>query len=263
MICPNCSAEYESFHLFCHQCGCALPQPQDSQPAAEELETETVPAADTAPVPDEPVIIDGDYSELYSVTPVSQKKGRHWPAVVIMAILTAIGIGLFFVIPMPQTDTPSQNSCYIIENGVLDFYEMYYTGGSTLTVPETVDGQTVTALADYCFMDCDSLTEIILPDTLESVGECAFFECSNLRGIKIPDNVSEIGDWAFEDCTALEAVSIPSSVMKVGKGAFDGCDKLRHLFYSGNGERWFELYPKYINEEVSVYAADGIYTYDD
>lgn len=256
MICPNCSTEYESFHLFCHHCGCALPQQPDV--AAQEPEAEILSATELiadeleAPQFEEPII-----------STSAPAKGRHWPAVAIMSILTAIGLFLFYMLPLPQSDGPIDGSCYIIENGVLDFYEMYYTGGSTLTVPETVDGQTVTALADYCFMDCDSLTEIILPDTLETVGECAFFDCSNLRGMKIPANVSEIGDWAFEDCTALEAVSIPASVTKVGKGTFDGCDKLRYLFYSGNGDRWFELYPEYISEEVCVYAADGIYSYND
>ncbi len=71
------------------------------------------------------------------------------------------------------------------------------------------------------FYKCSSISEIILPNSLESIGIRSFYGCVSIREIAIPDNVRSIGDDAFFGCTNLENVSMNSSI-SVGMQAFYG-----------------------------------------
>ena len=59
-----------------------------------------------------------------------------------------------------------------------------YTGtASSLVIPETVDGFTVTAVGASAFEGNTALHEIDLPDTITAIGSRAFKNCSNLSGM--------------------------------------------------------------------------------
>lgn len=187
----------------------------------------------------------------------SPKRGSHRAPIAILMALSILGIILFFAIPMAETigETP----WFRVANGTLYFDSSKYSGGSELTVPEVVDGQTVTAIGRQAFEDCTALTTVILPDTILSIDYAAFSGCTSLRGIFIPAGVTTIGDHAFADCVKLEAITIPASVDSIGDGAFDGCEKLRHIFFVGEFIRWQTLYSGHISPETYVYCADGTY----
>lgn len=78
-----------------------------------------------------------------------------------------------------------------------------YAIEGTVEIPSELDGFTVTEIADQGFYECNSVDEIILPDTLKTIGEEAFQYCRNLPIILIPDSVESIGDRAFEGCEML------------------------------------------------------------
>lgn len=197
--------------------------------------------------------------------PPAPKQGRHWVPIVIMVMLCAFGIGLFFALPgSPNTPTSvsvpeSETPWFSISGGTLSFHKGLYHGDSKLVVPETVNGEAVLGLSAGCFEGCDQLTEIILPESLESIGADAFKECTALRGIYIPDSVIWIGSEAFAGCTALEAVRLNRSVESIGAGAFSGCYKLYYIYYNGFYKVWAELYPEYINPYTGIFCEDGSY----
>lgn len=184
--------------------------------------------------------------------------------VLIMAAMLVVGTILYLLIPLDY-DTETLDTSYVSEgcfdlvDGMLYFYPEDYTGGRVLTVPETIGGETVTAIGDYCFWGCDWLTTIILPETVTYIGEYAFAECASLRGMDIPIGVTEIGYCAFWACTELEAVYIPSSVTAVGEDAFDECYSLRYIFYNGYFEDWDSMYSEYISPFTFVICNDGDY----
>ena len=89
----------------------------------------------------------------------------------------------------------SQNSDFVIENGVLRLYKG--PGG-----------------------------DVVIPEGVTLIGRGAFSGCTSLTNVVIPGSVTEIGDWAFEDCAGLTSVVIPDSVTAIGEGAFSGCKKL-------------------------------------
>lgn len=224
MFCPNCGTACGEEQRFCIHCG------TDLHPEAGEV---IIPRS-------------------------AQKKGSRWVPILILVILSAVGIGVFFATsgpgnPMVQSDMP----WFSIKNGELHFDESLYTGGSEVTVPNQIGGATVLFLSDECFAYCDSIAEVHLPDSLLAIGYGSFEGCTALRGVYIPDSVTYIGDGAFYGCTALEAVCIPSSVNYIGSGAFDHCDKLFYIFYPGSIDDWALLYDEFINPYTGIYCEDG------
>lgn len=117
---------------------------------------------------------------------------------------------------------------------------------SRVTLPGSV-----TAIGDWAFLGCSSLTEINMPG-VTSIGYATFRRCNGLTEIEIPSAVSSIGDWAFSKCNslrrivlpaslkriglavfyedgALESVEIPNGVTSIGGHAFRGCTSLRSV----------------------------------
>ncbi len=56
------------------------------------------------------------------------------------------------------------------------------------------------------FMDCTSLKELNLPETLEYIGDMAFVGCSNLETILLPESISDYGSNVFAQCSGLNKV---------------------------------------------------------
>lgn len=110
----------------------------------------------------------------------------------------------------------------------------------------------ITAIPDFCFQSCTSLSSVTLPSTLTAIGQEAFNGCKVLTSIDIPSSVTvipnncfnncekltsvtlperltSIGDYAFAHCLALEGLQIPSTVNTMGGNVFLGCSKLLTL----------------------------------
>ena len=72
-----------------------------------------------------------------------------------------------------------------------------YTGNeSSVKIPDSINGRSVTKIGEYAFEEKQSLTEVILPNKLESIGDFAFFGCIKLKKLDIPQTVKEIGQNA-------------------------------------------------------------------
>ena len=72
-----------------------------------------------------------------------------------------------------------------------------YTGNeSSIKIPDSINGRSVTKIGEYAFEEKQSLTEVILPNKLESIGDFAFFGCIKLKKLDIPQTVKKIGQNA-------------------------------------------------------------------
>ena len=102
-----------------------------------------------------------------------------------------------------------------------------YTGpGGDITIPDTLNGLTVTALGHYAFSGSSGLTTVVIPDSVTSIEWYVFRFCYNLTSIIIPNSVTSVGNGAFYDCTGLTSVNIPESVTSLSSVAFYGCSGL-------------------------------------
>lgn len=115
-----------------------------------------------------------------------------------------------------------------------------------------VFGGDVTKIGDNAFENCETLTDIMIPETVETIGDYAFAGCTSLGAyiphasktskapaktpsrsgettIVIPEGVTSIGDYAFKDCESLTSIIIPDSVTSIGDGAFERCTNLSDI----------------------------------
>ena len=187
-----------------------------------------------------------------------EKKGTHRVPLLILLGLSLLGIALFFLFPKETVAPPESDAPWFsVSRGELTFHEFRYDGGSTVEVPATVDGQTVTGLAQDCFWDCDEIATVILPNTVTSIGDYAFSDCDALKAIELPDGVTIIGWEAFAGCPELEALRIPASVEAIGLGAFDDCPSLSYIFYDGTEEDWNNINPWPIDSQPLICTPNG------
>jgi hypothetical protein len=71
---------------------------------------------------------------------------------------------------------------------------------SSLDIPDTV-----TAIGDFAFYQCTSLTSVVIPNSVETIGDLSFYSSINLASIVIPDSITSIGFSAFENCACVES----------------------------------------------------------
>lgn len=95
-----------------------------------------------------------------------------------------------------------------------------------LSIPYSINGIKVTAIADNAFYNCTKLKEITIPDSVTSIGQYAF-AYSGLTGITIPSSVTSIEKEAFRDCKNLKGLSFSgTNYVEIGYAAFKGCSGL-------------------------------------
>ena len=97
---------------------------------------------------------------------------------------------------------------------------------ANIVIPDSYKGKPVTSIGSFAFDYCDSLTSVVIPDSVTSIGESAFRHCGSLTSVVIGDSVTSIGESAFDYCDSLTSVVIPDSVTSIGSFAFRGCSGL-------------------------------------
>ena len=151
----------------------------------------------------------------------------------------------------------------LLDDGTVEIM-WYSSSAKKLTIADTLDGKKVTAIGDNAF-HCNSLTSIIIPDSVAQIGVNPFVSCSALKsisvspdhpylavidgvlfrkadkalisyptGIKsstytIPQGITSIGVEAFSRCKFLTSITIPDSVTSIGDWAFSSCDSLASI----------------------------------
>ncbi len=91
-------------------------------------------------------------------------------------------------------------------------------------------GRNVTQIDSHAFSTCRSLKEVIFNNKLSIIGERAFYDCYSLSNAMLPYTVESIGASAFEGGLNLKAIKIPSMVKKIGEKAFGGCDNIENVY---------------------------------
>ena len=142
-----------------------------------------------------------------------------------------------------------------------------YTGTSAeIDIPATYKGVAVTAIGEYAFENCETLTKVTIPAGVTEIGWSAFSECYNLAAIHLPASLREIGYMAFESCDLSEIyiadlaawcklslpdsisngydlyvngelltdLVIPQSITMINSYAFSNCDSIQSVTISKN-----------------------------
>ena len=161
--------------------------------------------------------------------------------------------------PSVPRSAAADEGCFAIDGGAVYFLPDRWDGTPVLTIPDTVDGEAVTAIGPGCFRDCGNLTTIVLPDTVTEICDEAFRGCAKLRGLYLPLGTQSIGADAFAGCADLEAICIPAAVTTIADGCFDDCASLVYVIYEGSIDEWLSLYDSYITPFTTAICLDGSY----
>lgn len=107
-----------------------------------------------------------------------------------------------------------------------------------ITIPSEINGMPVVSIdANFAQNSKDTLTKIIMPDTIKNIGDSAFEGCYNVTEIKFSNTLEKIGNNAFENCgNSIAKLEIPDTVNTIGDFAFDkyGSSNIKELYIGKN-----------------------------
>jgi hypothetical protein len=104
-----------------------------------------------------------------------------------------------------------------------------------VVIPAEIDGEPVTAVEAYAFVDNADITSVVIPEGVTDIGDFAFANCAALKSVTLPTSLKTIGDGAFLHCAGLvSAANLPTALdgegvpvlERLGDFAFGGCVKL-------------------------------------
>lgn len=105
-----------------------------------------------------------------------------------------------------------------------------YNGSAAEVVfPSEIDGRPVTALGWSVLHKNDTVTSVIIPDSVTALNEEVFQARKNLKSVKLSKNLKEIPKNAFVRCESLESIEIPEGVTTIGYCAFHSCSGLKSV----------------------------------
>lgn len=170
---------------------------------------------------------------------------------------------------------------------------------TSLSVPETINNNTVDAIGANAFDGCINLVNITIPDSITKIGKNAFSNTGlwnsaseglicvgdwvlgykgNLPSdsISLTENIVGIADNAFAGST-VETVSLNDGIRYIGDSAFEGCGQIANLslpesvVYIGNNAfnncsslayiDFFSVYPPVIGENAFMEDNNTIIIY--
>ena len=114
---------------------------------------------------------------------------------------------------------------FTVSGGVLTAYRGVR---NSLTVPDEIGGQIITAVADGAFAGNHFLESLTLPDAVTSLGSGVCTGCTQLKTVTA-NGVQTVGAKAFSDCAALESVAFSDALTSLGEAAFSGCAMLKSV----------------------------------
>ncbi|MEE0264046.1 MAG: leucine-rich repeat protein, partial [Acutalibacteraceae bacterium] len=89
-------------------------------------------------------------------------------------------------------------TCRMLDNGTVEINR--YTGSEKeVTIPDTINGYTVTQIGTIAFKEHDQITSVTIPETITLIDDRAFIDCTALTDINIPDTQISITMNAFEN----------------------------------------------------------------
>ena len=103
---------------------------------------------------------------------------------------------------------------------------------TSIVIPDSVItmGTNSTDSNDGVFYDCDYLKTVVLGSGLTEIHPYTFYSCNRLESVTVGNNVTSIGNSAFYDCYNLTSVTIPDSVTSIGSSAFQYCSNLKQIY---------------------------------
>ena len=99
-----------------------------------------------------------------------------------------------------------ENCCYL---GNEENPYLVLMGPKDISIATVKISEYARFIMNCAFLNCRSLTSIVIPSSIKNIGDNAFCDCSSLVSIVIPDSVVSIGSGVFYGCSSLESITLP------------------------------------------------------
>jgi hypothetical protein len=107
-----------------------------------------------------------------------------------------------------------------------------YSGvGGDIVIPSSLDGYIVTTIDTMAFYGNNSLTSVILPNTVTRLNDNDYAWCQNCASITLSDNLTYIDKSQFYGWSALTSIVIPAGVTYLGNWVFASCSALESITF--------------------------------
>ena len=104
-----------------------------------------------------------------------------------------------------------------------------YNGTSTnVTIPEKVNGKSVTKIGDEAFY-ASNIKTVTIPKSVITVGKDAFRESLYLNSVKFLGGTTSIGAYTFYGCKSLKSVTLNNGLKTIDGYAFYNCSALKSI----------------------------------
>ncbi len=102
-----------------------------------------------------------------------------------------------------------------------------WSGIETIELPERGGmDETNLLFGENTFWNCQNLTAVKLPESVQNIARGMFQDCPKLSKINFPAGIDRIEDWAFSGCAALTEVDLSGceNFRSIERGAFEKCN---------------------------------------
>ena len=162
-------------------------------------------------------------------------------AVVLLGLMCILLVGL----GTTASAATSGKLKYEVSDGeaiITGFSPTAFTKPKDVEIPDTINDYPVTAIADEAFED-ESITSVIIPDSVITIGDYAFDECEKLASVTLGNSVESIGESAFRNCNDITILTIPESVKSIGNCAFSECSDFTNIYWNAkNAEIGYDVF---------------------
>lgn len=146
----------------------------------------------------------------------------------------------------------------VVGNGVTDINQYCFSGNKSLT---SVTFPNVVNIESNAFYNCSSLTSIDFPKVTEIKSSEVFRGCSSLATVNLP-NVISVGSNAFLECSLITSVVLPKC-KTLGMNCFSKCNSLETVILpnlnSFDGDSVFRMS---VNLETLVIGGKSVVPYN-
>ena len=87
----------------------------------------------------------------------------------------------------------------------------------------------VTEIGKLAFGMCENITTVTIGNSVKTICQEAFRSCDGLTSVALGNSVEEMQTSAFEDCSSLSTIVLPNSMQIIGKSVFEGCKSLTKI----------------------------------
>ena len=102
----------------------------------------------------------------------------------------------------------------------------YIGNPEKIVIPGKIDGKDVSEIRENAFYKCESIREIVIPDTVKFIGHHAFFQCGVLEKVQLSEKISTVEEGCFAECRSLAEINLPDSLRVIENDSFYNCISL-------------------------------------